>query len=697
MMAFVSHLRGMGIALGATIAASTGAGVIVIQNVSPGATNWPGSPIIQTVSNPAGQATIGESFNAVGGCTNYCQTFTVTTTNYTLHTVCVYAGGGTGTSAGTNVTLRLFDLGTQSAPNPSPYIPGTDLLNSGNGLSITYTPQTAGVLQFDFTGSDQVILTNGRMYAFQMDGALNSSPFLWQRTVAETYAGGAAYRNQSWINGNNAREFALAVYGSVIAGTNSNTNTVSGPDGIVYHAFTATSGGVNQDGANPAAGLALVGGVLSGTTLSGGTHGAGTAFYLTQDGSNFVTVRSFANPPEPNSPAGEFAIFGNQFFGTSLGGGTAGAGSIFVAQTNGSVSAIRSFAAVSADNATNNGGASPGALLARSDGTLYGTATAGGAAASGTVFSVVTNGTSFSVLHNFTLLDSQTGTNADGAIPWGGLIFFGDKLFGTTSAGGAGGNGVVFSVGTNGANFTALHSFASLATLTVTNADGAIPYAGLVLFSNTLYGTTFAGGSGGRGTIFSIQTNGAAFTVLHHFSATDPVTATNIDGASPVAALILSSNAIYGTTSAGGAGAAGTVFSLNLATAEFTTLHSFVALTSYGTNADGAFPVSPVKRLGNALYGTTFAGGPGAAGTVFRVLIPPAPSLITNIILAPSGNVTLYFLGGPNTTNVIQAASSLVSPVSWLDVSTTIADDNGAWQFTDVRNDTNRFYRAYSR
>ena len=47
----------------------------------------------------------------MGGCTNYCQTFTITTTNHLLQTISIYAGGGTGTGAGTNVTLRLFDLG----------------------------------------------------------------------------------------------------------------------------------------------------------------------------------------------------------------------------------------------------------------------------------------------------------------------------------------------------------------------------------------------------------------------------------------------------------------------------------------------------------------------------------------------------------------------------------------------------------
>ncbi|MGH8023689.1 MAG: hypothetical protein ACRED1_08915, partial [Limisphaerales bacterium] len=50
------------------------------------------------------------------------------------------------------------------------------------------------------------------MYAFELAGAFGTTPLFWSRSVSDTYSGGAAYRNQSWINDNNARDFALAVY-----------------------------------------------------------------------------------------------------------------------------------------------------------------------------------------------------------------------------------------------------------------------------------------------------------------------------------------------------------------------------------------------------------------------------------------------------------------------------------------------------
>jgi uncharacterized repeat protein (TIGR03803 family) len=466
---------------------------------------------------------------------------------------------------------------------------------------------------------------------------------------------------------------------------------------IVSHIFTSPINGINSDGANPAAGLVLSGGVLCGTTLNGGLQGAGTAFYLNPDASGFNVIRAFANPPDPGNPRGEFAVSGNRFFGTSFGGGTNGTGAIFVGQTNGIVSVIRSLAKVSADTATNSGGASPAALLVLSGSTVFGTTTAGGAFASGTVFSLNTNGSSFSVLHDFNLLDSITGTNADGAIPWGGLIASGAALYGTASAGGAGGNGVVFSINTNGSNFTTLHSFTPMDPLTATNTDGAIPFGGLVLSGDTLYGTTTAGGQGGRGAVFSLQTNGLGFNVLHYFSPTGPVAGTNADGAAPCAALGLSGDVLYGTAPAGGAGGSGTIYSVKIDGSQFNSLYSFTALNSpSGTNSDGAFSVAGLLLFANSLYGTTFSGGPGSVGTVFSLPIPLSPAIITNIVPNSDGSVTLYFLGVPNSTNIIQTTTSLAPPATWQNVSTNVADAAGSWQFTEARGtNATRFYRSY--
>jgi uncharacterized repeat protein (TIGR03803 family) len=138
------------------------------------------------------------------------------------------------------------------------------------------------------------------------------------------------------------------------------------------------------------------------------------------------------------------------------------------------------------------------------------------------------------------------------------------------------------------------------------------------------------------------------------------------------------------------------VFSLN--GAQFKVLHSFTPVAGGGTNSDGAFPVAPLLLVGNTLFGTAFGGGPGAAGTVFRVAVPGLPAVITNVVRNQNGTVTLYFLGGPDSTNVVQSTTNLVTPVAWQNVSTNVADANGAWQFTetDLTSPT-EFYRSYAR
>ena len=214
------------------LAAAPGfAGVTVTQNVGPSATSWPDTPIIKTVSNPSAQSIVGESF---GAATSIAETFTVPgPNNYTVQTVYLYVGGGAGTSSSASVTLNLYDLGGRIAPSPSSYSPNFSLLGGGNGLQIGYAPQANGLLRLDFDGPDQVQLIAGHMYAFELDGISETNPLSWFRTISDTYAGGAAYRNRSWINGTSARDFSMAVYG--IVNTNPIPPTQATINGAVIH------------------------------------------------------------------------------------------------------------------------------------------------------------------------------------------------------------------------------------------------------------------------------------------------------------------------------------------------------------------------------------------------------------------------------------------------------------------------------
>src|SRR5580658_5908858 len=73
--------------------------------------------------------------------------------------------------------------------------------------------------------------------------------------------------------------------------------------------------------------------------------------------------------------------------------------------------------------------------------------------------------------------------------------------------------------------YTILHDFApegvDPATSEVTNADGDLPRARLTVSGSTIYGVTSGGCSNGIGGVFSLNTDGNNFTNLFNFSLND--------------------------------------------------------------------------------------------------------------------------------------------------------------------------------
>jgi uncharacterized repeat protein (TIGR03803 family) len=141
------------------------------------------------------------------------------------------------------------------------------------------------------------------------------------------------------------------------------------------------------------------------------------------------------------------------------------------------------------------------------------------------------------------------------------------------------------------------------------NTDGSTPWAGLVRDSSgNLYGTTYYGGTGGAGVVFKTTSTGTT-TILHSFAGG------NSDGAYPSFGSLVrdSSGNLYGTTYSGGTGGEGVVFKTT-STGTTTILHSFA-----GGNSDGAYAFAglDMDSSGN-LYGTTYSGSTGGAGVVFK-------------------------------------------------------------------------------
>ena len=187
-------------------------------------------------------------------------------------------------------------------------------------------------------------------------------------------------------------------------------------------------------------------------------------------------------------------------------------------------------------------------------------------------------------LGNYSVLYSFTGRNGDGSEPFAGLARDqAGNLYGTTFGGGSMGLGTVFKIDAAG-DESILYSFLG-------GNDGSIPSSTPVLDpAGNLYGTTDAGGSYDRGTVFEIDSSGNE-SVLHSFGGTD-------DGASPFVGLVRDkSGNLYGVTDGGGVDRHGSVFKLDSSGNE-TVLYSFTG------GPDGARPEAALIRdSAGKLYG----------------------------------------------------------------------------------------------
>jgi uncharacterized repeat protein (TIGR03803 family) len=315
------------------------------------------------------------------------------------------------------------------------------------------------------------------------------------------------------------------------------------------------------DGFAPQSTLAVdLVGNFYGVTPGGGAQNQGTIFRVTPKG-KLTTLYSFCaliNCADGQIPTGGLVrgIDGNFYGTTKIGGPNKGFGTIFRITPRGKLTTLHTFTMFQGD-----GGYPTAALIQVPDGVFYGTTMQGGTYGVGTVFKMTPRGM-VTTLYSFCAL-----TNCDdGGYPFAGLVQAADgSFYGTTVAGGvigAGGPcnnyppngcGTVFKI-TAAGKVTTLYSFCALANC----ADDGDPYGVLVQATDgKFYGTTSGGPyTTNYGTIFDI-TSGGALTTLHNFDFTG--------GAGPFGGFVQATSGIfYGTTYAGGTNGDGTIFSLSV-------------------------------------------------------------------------------------------------------------------------------------
>ena len=359
----------------------------------------------------------------------------------------------------------------------------------------------------------------------------------------------------------------------------------------LLYAFTG-----GADGGRPWATPLLTGGDLYVPAFYGGgtaTGQSGTVLEYSFTPPEGFPIYTFTGAPngDGSAPMGGMVTDGyGDFFGTTTEGGYNLKGTLF------EISGGYEFVL---NNFTGSNGADPeGALLIDPYGDVYGTTSQGGVNGSGTMFAYTAGGT-FVNVHNFGSLPS------DGVAPASGLALYDMVVYGTTTEGGRHGWGTIYSVSLKTRAETVLYVFRGL-------TGGGTPVGGLLSDGKgNLYGTTSVGGSGmgtaGDGVVFEFNIASSTYTVLHTF--------TGPDGSDPVSTLILDAEGnLYGTTYAGGAHGYGTVFKLTPAGA-FTTLYSFTD----GTDGAYPYAGLTIDSSGN-LYGAATSGGQYGWGTIFEIV-----------------------------------------------------------------------------
>ncbi len=552
---------------------------------------------------------------------------------------------------------------------------GTTLAGAANNLGGLFKLTPAG----EFTLLTSFTTTNGYDSKWIMEGS-NGFLYLVQRTTSSGSVVGSILKCSKSAGGAQVKFYQVP---SGLTNGHSPVHLCELADGTF--ALTCTTGGANSRGVVrflSSAGVSLLkvdlttdittsgnalglvqasNGLLYGTSRSGGANSAGTIFSLSTTG---VLTALYAFPSgsgTTNSSAVAPPVLGpdGKIYGVTYGGGASNLGSAYAYEIGVGYSLLTSFTSTTA------AGRLPVCLAMGSDGNLYGASSFGGQNFTGAIFGLSTAGT-----FGFTkAVESSPGTiptrvsqTADGTLYWmtndGGPSNFGQvwrkpaaanasvlaALNGTVSnparsavllpaldgnfyfmSSNASGVGALVRVSPAGAS-TRLATFTSGTAGTGTSPQGYLVQSA----DGTFYGTAFAGGTNGEGTVFKYTTAGGLVALASMATATT--------GRAPTDVVLGGDGNIYAISTAG-AGATGAVFSV---TPSGTVAPVYIPTSA---SAFGSTPRSLSLGDDGLIYASTSGTGTSGGPTVFEV----TPAGSTRLVGVFSNATTGSPVEGPLT------------------------------------------------
>jgi uncharacterized repeat protein (TIGR03803 family) len=377
----------------------------------------------------------------------------------------------------------------------------------------TVLHQFRATTQFDGSGSQAGLIEgpHGELYGDTYSGGSTDNGIVFELIPPSSSGGSWRYNilysflgkpDGSLPRGTLTRDHNGNLYGTTEIGGTFGCGTVFELSPVSGGAWTESvlySFNCTGDAENPLSGVIFDNlGNLYGTTQAGGTTGFGTVFKLTPPSTSGgawteTVLHNFHGNQDGRYPYYGLTFAGKgTFYGFTSYGGTYDRGTFYQMMAGGKETVLYSFS----DGA--DGGGPSGEPILDASGNVFGVTGAGGIQNNGLVFQFTPPAISGQPWTE-TVLYSFTGT--DGSQPTG--VTFGPSgvLYGTSWAGGANNDGIVFQLTppTSGGSWTE----SDLLDLDG-KGDGDAIYSAPTLFGGTLYCVAAGGGTAGAGTVLAV-------------------------------------------------------------------------------------------------------------------------------------------------------------------------------------------------